>query len=171
MELAAAACVNAVVKGQEDGTYPMIQISGIPHWLVLSRTNVPVPAYASSTTAAASMSLLRADQKPKYNHATDAQADTLMNPDQSGAVQMSVPTQFAAAQPGVANMYPSSGPYPGYHYGYGMTPLCIGHSRVHVDCFQQSKLAGSHTTSLLYTVALATSATCIFRVQNVATAS
>ena len=141
VELGSAACIDAVVKGQAESNYPTIHISGITHWLVLSTSTVPVPAYAISTTAAASMSLLRADQRPKYNHATNAQND------QSGAVPLSGPLGSAAARPeGVATMYPTSGPYPGYGHGYGMFPLCIGHSCIHTGCVQQSELAGTHMT-------------------------
>ena len=125
MEWGSAVCVDALVKGQAESTYPTIQISGITYWLVLSTPNVPVPAYACSADAAASMSLLKADQKPKYNHATDAQADHL------GAVQLAGTVQTAAAQPEcVATMYTSTGSYPSYN-GYGMTPLCIEHSCMH----------------------------------------
>ena len=135
------ACIDAVVKGQTESNYPMIHISGITHWLVLSTSTVPVPAYAISTTAAASMSLLRADQRPKYNHATDAHNDQL------GAVPLSGPLGSAAAQPeGVTNMYPTSGPYPSYGQGYGMSSLCVEHSCIHTGCVQQSELAGTHMT-------------------------
>ena len=142
-------CVNAVVKGQAESTYPMIQISGIPYWLMLSTPNVPVPAYACSADAATSMSLLTADQKPKCNHATAAPADQL------GAVHLPGPIQSAAAQPeGVAAMYPSTGPYPGYGHGYGMTRMCIAHSCMH-GCFMQSKLTGIHIVSLLSSLVVA----------------
>ena len=116
--------VDAVVKSHADNTYACIHLNSASYWLVVTTPSVPVPAYACRADAAASMGLLSADQKPKYNHATDGQTDQSAVV-KCGAVHVSGPVQSAALQPAaVATQYPSSGYY--YDPKFGMTPLCIG---------------------------------------------
>lgn len=143
MELGSAVCVDAVVKGQAESTYPEIHINGFTYYLMLSTPNVPVPAYACSADAAASMSLLKAHQKPTYNHATDAQADQSAVV-QSGTGDASWPAQYSPSE-AVATMYPMA--YSGHVYG--MSPLRLRHCCMLLDCFQQGKMAGTHITSVL----------------------
>lgn len=122
-------CVEAIAKAQAAGSCPWTHLGGVTYWLILSAPNVPVPAYACSANAAASMSVLTADQKPKYNHATDSQTDQGAVV-QSGAVQVSGPVQSAALHPeGAATSYQ----YPSYGHGYGVPPLCIGHFLACID--------------------------------------
>lgn len=124
-------CVEALAKSQAQGSCPWTHLGGVTYWLILNTPSVPVPAYACSADAAASMSALTADQKPKYNHATDSWTDQSAVV-QSGAVQVPGPVQSAALHPeGVATSYQ----YPSYGHGYGMSPLCIGHCVACIDCF------------------------------------
>lgn len=117
--------VNTSVRAHTQQTYASIQINGACYWLVVSAPTVPVPAYACWADAVASMSLLTAGQKPKYNHAIDAWIG------QSEAVQLDATavqpgaTAVAPAQSsalGVQTQYPYGGYYPGYGYhpSYGM---------------------------------------------------
>lgn len=120
-------CVEALAKGQAQGSCPWTHLGGVTYWLILNTPSVPVPSYACSADATAGMSVLTADHKPKYNHATDSQTDQAAIV-QSGAVQVSGPVQSAALQPaGVASGYQASGHYAGYGHGYGRPPLCIEH--------------------------------------------
>ena len=161
MELGSALCVDALVKSQADSTYPMIRISEATYWLMLSTPSVPVPAYACSADAAASMSLLKADQKPKYNHATDAQVDQSASV-QSGTGDVSGPAQYWVPQPeGVATMYPYSG------HGYGMSPWRFQHCCMPVDFCRQGKVADTYTTSLLPSLVAVGCTMCILRLQDV----
>lgn len=106
--------VNTTVRAQAQQTCASIQINSACYWLVVSAPTVPVPSYACWAVAVASMSLLTAGQKPKYNHAIDAwigQSEAV----QPGATAVAA-TQSAAL--GVQTQYP----YGGYYHGYGYDP-------------------------------------------------
>ena len=131
VEWASVECVKALAKSQAQGSCPWTHLGGVAYWLILNTPNMPVPAYASSAAAAASMSVLTPDQKPKYIHATDGHQTDQSAVVQSGAVQVSGAVQSAALHPeGVATSYQ----YPSYGHGYGMPPLCVGHFLACIHC-------------------------------------
>ena len=136
---------NTSVRAHADQKCISIQINGACYWLVVNAPTVPVPAYACWADAVANMSLLTAEQKPKYNHAIDAwigQSQAVQpgaTAVQPGATAVA-PVQSAAL--GVQTQYPYSGYYPGYGYhpSYGMklppspVPSCKLAIMHRIDC-------------------------------------
>lgn len=115
--------INTSVRAQAEQICASIQLNGACYWLLVSAPTVPVPAYACAADAVASMSILPAAQKPKYNHAVDAQVDqsgsTAVQP---GATAVATVQSTALHCEGVQTQYPYHGYYPGYGYhpNYGM---------------------------------------------------